>query len=129
MAQAQAGLLQGAQIPTSTSSTYTGPIPGAYQNSPLTNTLGTLSSLGGLFSSPTGGTSPVQGIQNWWNGLGNNTNTSGVAAATNMPGFANSYNTAMNNATYAPGISATNLDQSQIYDPTSGSNVFTYAGD
>lgn len=64
MAQAQSGLLQGAQIPTSSTSTYAGPIPGAYQNSPLTNTLGTLSSLGGLFSSPNGGTSAVQGIMN-----------------------------------------------------------------
>lgn len=35
MAQQQAGLLQGAQIPTSASTTYTGPIPNAYQASPL----------------------------------------------------------------------------------------------
>lgn len=37
MAQAQAGLLQGVNLPTSTTQTYTGPIPGAYQTSPLAN--------------------------------------------------------------------------------------------
>jgi hypothetical protein len=69
MAQAQAGLLQGAQIPTSSTSMYAGPIPGAYQNSPLTNTLGTLSSLGGLFSSPTGGKSAIAGIKDTFGNL------------------------------------------------------------
>jgi hypothetical protein len=48
MAQAQAGLLQGAQIPTSSTSMYAGPIPGAYQGAPLTNTIGTLASLTSL---------------------------------------------------------------------------------
>ena len=67
MAQAQAGLLQGAQIPTSTSSTYSGPIPGAYQNSNLATGTGILSTLAGLFSSPTGGTSAIKGIKDLFN--------------------------------------------------------------
>ena len=139
MTQAYSGLLSGAQIPTSSSSMYTGPMPGSYQNSPLTNTLGTLSSLGSLFSNPYGGTSPVKGITDWWNSLGNNANTSGVAAATNMPGFANSYNTAMNNASWYPGVSANNLGQTQFTEPdflkngavnpSAGQDVFSWAGD
>jgi len=64
MTQAYSGLLSGAQIPTSSSSMYTGPIPGAYQNAPLATGLGTLSSLGSLFSNPNGGTSAAQGIMN-----------------------------------------------------------------
>lgn len=62
MAQAKAGLMQGAQIPTTSTSTYTGPIPGAYQNAPLSTGLGTLTSLGGLFSAGKDGVSAAQGI-------------------------------------------------------------------
>lgn len=54
MAQAQAGLLQGAQVPTSVSSTYTGPIPGAYQSSPLSQIAGMGSLLGGISQTPFG---------------------------------------------------------------------------
>ena len=68
MAQAQAGLLQGAQIPTATTSQYTGPIPGAYQNSPLSTGLGALTSLGGLFAPGAGGVSAVQNIGNAFSG-------------------------------------------------------------
>jgi len=74
MAQSAAGLLQGAQIPTSASSAYTGPIPGAYQTSPLSQitgigsllygagnvasgATGTLSSLGQLLNGTSGATS------------------------------------------------------------------------
>jgi hypothetical protein len=74
MAQAKAGLLQGAQIPTTSTSTYTGPIPGAYQNAPLSTGLGTLTSLGSLFSSGVGGTSAVKGISDWLSSLGNSSN-------------------------------------------------------
>ena len=37
---AESGLLRGATVPTSTSSTYTGPIPGAYNTSPLSQIAG-----------------------------------------------------------------------------------------
>ena len=70
MTQAYSGLLSGAQIPTSSTSMYTGPIPNAYQNSPLATGTGTLSSIASLFSNPTGGTSAVKGAQDWWNSLG-----------------------------------------------------------
>lgn len=55
VAAQQAALMKGFTIPTSVSSTYTGPIPGAYQASPLAQ-LGSLSSgiLGG-FQTPVGG--------------------------------------------------------------------------
>lgn len=72
MAQAQAGLLQGAQIPTSTTATYTGPIPGAYQNSPLSTGLGALTSLGGMFASgPYGSPSAASNIGNALSGAYN----------------------------------------------------------
>jgi hypothetical protein len=44
--QAQAGLLQGANIPASVNNTYTGPMPGAYQSAPLSQIAGIGSLLG-----------------------------------------------------------------------------------
>jgi hypothetical protein len=69
VAAQQAALMKGFTIPTSVSSTYTGPIPGAYQSSPLAQ-IGSLGAgITGLFSSGSGGTpSPfanlVSGISN-----------------------------------------------------------------
>jgi hypothetical protein len=68
VAAQQAALMKGFTIPTSVSSTYTGPIPGAYQTSPLQQ----IGSLGtgiiGAFSTPAGGgASP---ISNFFSGLG-----------------------------------------------------------
>lgn len=70
VAQSQAGLLQGAQIPTSSLSTYSGPIPGAYQNSGLATGLGTLASIGSLFS---GTNSAASGISNLFGTSANQT--------------------------------------------------------
>jgi hypothetical protein len=65
----QANLLKGATIPTATSSSYTGPIPGAYNTSPLAQIAGIGSTLAGtglgqsLFGSPaTGGQPATQGL-------------------------------------------------------------------
>lgn len=65
----QANLLKGATIPTATSSSYTGPIPGAYNTSPLAQIAGIGSTLAGtglgqsLFGSPaTGGQAATQGL-------------------------------------------------------------------
>lgn len=56
VAAQQAALMKGFTIPTSVSSTYTGPIPGAYQASPLQQ-IGSLGTgITGLFSSGSGGT-------------------------------------------------------------------------
>lgn len=55
VAAQQAALMKGFTIPTSVASTYTGPIPGAYQTSPLMQ-LGSLGSgIAGLFQTPSGG--------------------------------------------------------------------------
>ena len=66
---AQANLLKGATIPTATSSSYTGPIPGAYNTSPLAQIAGVGSTLLGtgfgqtLFGSPaTGGQGATSGL-------------------------------------------------------------------
>lgn len=58
---AESNLLKGATIPTATSSSYTGPIPGAYNNSPLSQISGIGATLAGtglgqqLFGSPASG--------------------------------------------------------------------------
>jgi hypothetical protein len=55
VAAQQAALMKGFTIPTSVSSTYTGPIPGAYQASPLQQ-IGSLGTgIMGAFSTPSGG--------------------------------------------------------------------------
>ena len=66
---AEANLLKGATIPTATSSSYTGPIPGAYNTSPLAQIAGVGSVLAGtglgqtLFGSPaTGGQPATSGL-------------------------------------------------------------------
>jgi hypothetical protein len=69
VAAQQAALMKGYTIPTSVASTYTGPIPGAYQQSPLSQIGQIGSGAMGLFSTPTGGgASP---FQNLLSGLGN----------------------------------------------------------
>lgn len=50
-----AALLRGYSVPTSVASTYTGPIPGAYNASPLSQIAGVGSILGALSQTPTGG--------------------------------------------------------------------------
>lgn len=61
----EANLLKGATIPTATSSSYTGPIPGAYNTSPLAQIAGIGSTLAGtglgqtLFGSPATGSQPA----------------------------------------------------------------------
>ena len=62
VAAQQAGLLRGYTIPTSVASTYTGPIPGAYNASPLQQIAGITSLLGGLTTPGPGGNSPLQNI-------------------------------------------------------------------
>ena len=66
VAAQQAALMKGFTIPTSVSSTYTGPIPGAYQTSPLMQ-LGSLGTgIAGLFQTPSsGGASTITNIGDW----------------------------------------------------------------
>jgi hypothetical protein len=70
VAAQQAALMKGFTIPTSVSSTYTGPIPGAYQASPLQQ-IGSLGTgITGLFSSGSGGTpSPFANLVSGIKGL------------------------------------------------------------
>jgi hypothetical protein len=55
IAEKQAALMKGYTVPTSVSSSYTGPIPGAYQTSPLMQLASIGSGLTGLFQTPAGG--------------------------------------------------------------------------
>jgi hypothetical protein len=85
---AESNLLKGATIPTSTSSSYTGPIPGAYNTSPLAQIAGVGSVLAGtglgqtLFGSPATGSqaatsgllgSSLSSAGNWLSNLGSQT--------------------------------------------------------
>jgi len=91
VAAQQAALMKGFTIPTSVSSTYTGPIPGAYQSSPLQQ-LGSLGAgITGLFSSGVGGSAaPITNITDWLGktfGSGTTPNSISVPADINsIPG-------------------------------------------
>jgi hypothetical protein len=61
IANQQAGLLRGYTVPTSVSSSYTGPIPGAYSASPLSQIAGIGSLLGALNQTPAGGGNTAAG--------------------------------------------------------------------
>lgn len=54
VAQQQANVLKGYTVPTQVSSSYTGPIPGAYSSSPLAQIAGLGSVLGGISTTPLG---------------------------------------------------------------------------
>jgi hypothetical protein len=76
VAAQQAALMKGFTIPTSVSSTYTGPIPGAYQSSPLQQVASLGAGLTGLFTTPTGGGNTVaQNLGSWLSGLSGSGNT------------------------------------------------------
>ena len=81
----ESNLLKGATIPTATSSSYTGPIPGAYNASPLSQIAGVGATLAGtglgqtLFGAPATGNQPANagffgtattGLKNFISGLG-----------------------------------------------------------
>lgn len=55
VAAQQAALMKGYTVPTNVSSTYTGPIPGAYSASPLSQIASLGSGVAGLFTTPAGG--------------------------------------------------------------------------
>jgi hypothetical protein len=55
LAEQQAKIMRGFTVPTSVSSSYTGPIPGAYQTSPLAMLTSLGSGLAGMFTTPAGG--------------------------------------------------------------------------
>ena len=66
LAEKQAAIMKGYTVPTSVSSSYTGPIPGAYTTSPLAMMTSLGSGLTGLFTTPTGGgASPIENFSKW----------------------------------------------------------------
>ena len=118
---AESNLLKGATIPTATSSTYTGPIPGAYNTSPLAQIAGVGSVLAGtglgqtLFGSPAstnGATAATPGLlgssissaadwianggsstSNGGSGLPTGVSVAGTDPSTGMPTYVNSSGT------------------------------------
>jgi hypothetical protein len=66
-----AGVLRGYTVPTSVSSTYTGPIPGAYSSSPLAQIAGIGSLMGAISKTPFGDSigRGLSGLN--WGSLGN----------------------------------------------------------
>ena len=65
LAEKQAAIMKGYTIPTSVSSSYTGPIPGAYQTSPLAMMTSLGSGLTGLFTPGAGGVAPITGFMDF----------------------------------------------------------------
>lgn len=111
---AESNLLKGATIPTATSSTYTGPIPGAYNTSPLAQIAGVGSVLAGtglgqtLFGSPaTGGNAATSGLV----GSGLTALNSGLSGASNW--IANGGSSTSNGGSGLPtGVSVSGTDPS-----------------
>jgi len=64
--QQYGSLLQGQTIPTATSGTYTGPIPGAYSASPLATATGTAAALTGILNSGADAASKIQKITDFF---------------------------------------------------------------
>lgn len=70
VAAQQAALMKGYTVPTNVSSTYTGPIPGAYSTSPLSQIASLGSGIAGLFTTPAGGgATTATNLGNWLSGL------------------------------------------------------------
>ena len=113
MAQQQAGLLQGAQIPTSASTTYTGPIPGAYQASPLSQMTGVGAGLMGLLTPNASGVAPVSGVLDTLKKLFGGSSSGGSLTSQQVDAI-----NALNNSTTSgiPGLigGGTGMSQSQI---------------
>jgi hypothetical protein len=63
--------VRGFTVPTNVASTYTGPIPGAYASSPLSQIAGLGAIIAGGSSTPFG-QSIGKGLSKWWEGLGPN---------------------------------------------------------
>ena len=70
IAEKQAALMKGYTVPTSVSSSYTGPIPGAYTTSPLAMMSSLGSGLTGLFTPGAGGVAPITEFTKWLNSFG-----------------------------------------------------------
>lgn len=86
--------VRGFTVPTNVSSTYTGPIPGAYSTSPLSQVAGLGAIIAGGSSTPFG-QAIGSGLSNWWSGLGSNPfgfaspNSAGYEAGTGFDSYGN----------------------------------------
>ena len=104
MAQTQASLLQGAQIPTSSSSSYTGPIPGAYQTSPLSQIAGIGSLLYGAGNVASGASGTLSALQKLLSGASSGASNP-LSSFGGTPGTMDTSGAVNNNPfpTYSPG--------------------------
>lgn len=91
LAAQQAGILRGYTVPTSVASTYTGPIPGAYNASPLQQIAGITSLLGALTTPGQGGGTSTTPLENIIRGIGGlfpgGGSGDGSGGATELPAF------------------------------------------
>ena len=94
-AQNQANILRGFQVPTTTTQTFRGPIPGAYQQAPLSQILQYVTGLGGIFTPryTSGGVqipdSSIGSVLGKILGIGgtSGTSTSGIFGAGTIPDY------------------------------------------
>lgn len=76
LAAQQAAIMKGYTVPTSVTNTYTGPIPGAYQVSPLSQLASLGSGITGLFQTgAAGGPSIIDNATKWFGSLGSGGST------------------------------------------------------
>lgn len=76
LAAQQAAIMKGYTVPTSVTNTYTGPIPGAYQVSPLSQLASLGSGVAGLFQTgAAGGPSIIDNATKWFGSLGSGSST------------------------------------------------------
>ena len=116
-----AKVIGGLNIPMSTTQTYTGPIPGAYQQPLLSQLIGTGSSIAGIFADKTDANGKTIPGTSLWNSL------------KNIPGMSNFFNSSNPSGTIGTGGGAVSSDTpggtqsggDLVGDPLAGS---TYAG-
>ena len=129
---AESNLLKGATIPTATSSTYTGPIPGAYNTSPLAQIAGVGSALlgtSGISGLSTGLSKLVNALPTINFGSGSTDTNSAVSTSPDNSGqyAAGSTDAAAANIANAYGYS--NFDPNTMTATDPSGNTLTYNTD
>lgn len=103
LAAQQAAIMKGYTVPTSVTNTYTGPIPGAYQVSPLSQLASLGSGITGLFQTgAAGGPSVIDNATKWFGSLGSGSTNPTSPVGNINPATGNTWAGDLNSGTIAP---------------------------
>jgi hypothetical protein len=103
LAAQQAAIMKGYTVPTSVTNTYTGPIPGAYQVSPLSQLASLGSGITGLFQTgAAGGPSVIDNATKWFGSLGSGSTNPDSPVGNINPATGNTWAGDLNSGTIAP---------------------------